>query len=82
MPEKTYTVVRYTLFTQEEFRELLRRAHEECKREVPITAHRIGKNKKRLMISHPRQQYLACIKRKIEEAIKERIQSVGATVTA
>ncbi len=81
MPEKTYTVKRFTLFTQEEFRELLRRAHEECNREVPITAHRIGK-RGRLMIAHPRQQYLACIRRKIEEAIKSRIQSVGATVTA
>jgi len=77
---KTYTREIYRLFTREELAELFKRAHEECKREVPISLHKIGKKRPRTTISRNRDEYLACIKLKIDEEIAKRAQALGVKV--
>lgn len=79
MPEKTYMRTVYRLFTREELSEMLKRAHEECKREVPLSYHRIGVKRKRPIIARNREQYLACIRRKIDEEIKKRLESMNVS---
>ena len=69
----TYTREVYRFISREELRELLKRAHEECKREVPLTVHRTGKKRERTVLTRPRDEYLACIRRKILEEIAKRI---------
>jgi len=75
MPTKTYTREVTTLFTKEEIAQLLKEAHEHCKREVKPTWHQIGKTRKRGILARPRRQYQECIKRYINQKIKERIAS-------
>jgi len=76
---KTYTREVYRFFTREELAELLKRAHEECKKEVPLTVHRTGKKRQRTVITHKKEEYLSCIRRKILDKLKERIPA-GAKV--
>ena len=75
MPMKEYTVKRETLFTQEEFRQILKEAHDYCNQVVKPTAHRIGR-RGRLVIARPRAQYQACIKQYIDKKIQERLGSI------
>ena len=75
MPVKEYTVRRETLFTQEEFKRILKEAHDYCNQVVKPTAHRIGK-RGRLVIARPRAEYQSCIKKYIEDKIRERLHSI------
>ena len=70
---KTYTreVVRF--FTREELQDLLKRAHAECKKEVPLVVHQIGKTRKRTVLMRQADAYRNCIKRKIIEALKAKL---------
>jgi hypothetical protein len=69
----TYTREVYRFLDREELRTLLKRAHEECKREVPLTVHQTGKKRSRTVQTRKRDEYLACIKRKIYEELAKRI---------
>jgi len=69
----TYTREVYRFLSREELQTLLKRAHDECKREVPLTVHRTGKKRARTVLTRPRDAYLACIKRKILEELARRV---------
>jgi len=70
---KTYTREVIRFFTKEELTELLRSAHAECKTEVPLTVHRIGKKRPRTVMMRKADDYRNCIRRKIIEKLKEKI---------
>ena len=76
MPKKTYTREVITLFSKDELSDLLKQAHEHCKSVVKAKGHYVGKKRKRRVITRPRAEYQACIKRFIEEKIREREQQV------
>ena len=69
----TYTREVYRFISREELQALLRRAHAECKKEVPLTVHRTGKKRARTVLTRKRDEYLACIRRKILEELARRI---------
>jgi len=77
VPTKTYTREVITLFTKDELAQLLREAHEYCKREVKPTYHHVGKTRKRAIIARPRGAYQDCIKRYINQKIQEKIGAVA-----
>lgn len=77
MPEKTYTRLVYRLFTREELADLLKRAHDHCKKAVKLTYHRIGKARKRPIIARDRSEYMACIRSYIDSEIKKRIETMN-----
>ena len=79
MPIKEYKREVLTLFTKDELAQLLKEAHEHCKREVKPTYHHVGKKRKRAIIARPRGAYQDCIKRYINQKIQERLGSVGAS---
>jgi hypothetical protein len=70
---KTYTREVYRFFTREELQELLKRAHAECKKEVPLTVHQIGVKRKRTVMMRKREDYKNCIRKKILEELKRKI---------
>ena len=70
--ETKYTITRRHPFTFEDIKELLRKAHEHCKKTVPAKPHRVGKAK-RLVISPPRGDYLKCIRDYIYAEIEKKI---------
>ena len=76
--ETKYTITRRHPFTFEDVKELLKKAHEHCKKTVKAVPHRVGKAK-RLVISPPRSEYLKCIREyiyaEIEKKVGERVPS-------
>jgi hypothetical protein len=76
---KTYTRTVYRFFTREELADLLKWAHEECKKEVPLTVHKLKGKRARTVVTRKRDEYLACIRNKILSKLKERVPS-GARV--
>ena len=72
MPVKTYTREVWTVFTQEELKDILKQAHEYCKEHVPRVRHKIGRKRQRTVWTRPREQYQQCIRNFIEQKIKER----------
>jgi len=70
---KTYTREVRRFFTREELADLLKKAHEECKKEVPLTVHQIGTKRKRTVLMRRADAYRSCIKKKIVEALKSKL---------
>jgi hypothetical protein len=72
-PKKTYVREVQTIFTRDEMRELLKEAHTECKKTIPIEPHRIGRTRKRTVLMRRREKYLDCIKSYIHKKLAERL---------
>jgi hypothetical protein len=70
---KTYTREVYRFFTREELQDLLKRAHAECKKEVPLVVHKHKGKRERTVMMRKREDYLKCIRRKIIEELKKKI---------
>jgi len=73
---KTYTRTIYRIMTREEVQGLFKKAHEACKDQLKPTRHEIGGRyggSKRKVISRPRGEYIACIKRFIDEEVNRRL---------
>jgi hypothetical protein len=65
MPVKTYTRTVETIFTRDEIKDLLQKAHAHCKDAVKPIPHRIGRTRRRTVKYRKREEYLNCIKQYI-----------------
>lgn len=73
---KTYTRNIYRIMSREEVQGLFKRAHEACRNQIKPMRHEIGGTfggSKRRVIARPRGEYIACIKRFIDEEVNRRL---------
>jgi hypothetical protein len=58
--------------------QIIKEAHEECKKEVPVVSHETKPGRRRL--GKPRDRYLECLSRKIREKVAKRLEAMGINV--
>jgi hypothetical protein len=73
---------KYGVLSKEVMREIIRKAHEACKREVAFARHDIGGTfggKPRVSLRRSRSAYITCIRTKIQEAVDAKLKElIGA----
>ena len=58
--------------------QIIKEAHEECKKEVPVRSHKTPAGRTRL--SKDRTEYLNCLRRKIQTKTFEKLKALGVNV--
>jgi len=58
--------------------QIIKEAHAECAKEVPITSHVTERGRRRL--GKERKAYLDCLSRKIREKVAKRLEALGLNV--
>ena len=76
---KTYTRTVYRIMSREEVQGLFKLAHEKCKAEIKPRRHQVGGTfggiKGRKVISRPKEEYMACIKRELDRLVEEKLRA-------
>jgi hypothetical protein len=57
---------------------IIKEAHEECKKEVPVTSHKTPAGRTRL--GKDRSAYLGCLQKKIRLKVYEKLKALGVNV--
>jgi hypothetical protein len=59
---------------------IIKEAHTECAKEVPITSHETKPGRRRL--GKARDAYLDCLSRKIRQKVADRLKALGLNIQA
>jgi hypothetical protein len=71
---------KYGVLSREVMREIIRKAHEACKREVTFARHVIGGTfggNPRVSLRRSRSAYITCVKTKIQQAVDEKLRELA-----
>jgi hypothetical protein len=76
MPERRG---KYGVLSKEDMRSIIKKAHEECKKEVTFSRHTIGGTlggMTRVSLRRSRADYLGCVRKKIQEQVDAKLKEI------